>query len=780
MNLSIYRISLDVHDAHSSVCLDMKQKDTARKIAITLTDGGFPYRISDECYAVFAATKPDGKKLLHHCSIERNTILYDVRKQTTAAVGLCECEIKLYGSGDKLLLSPGFNILVSEDAVEGEDELVSEDEVDALTHLISEATTVITKGEEVNAEAEALIAELETEKTALEGQVAAAEEAAEDAKTMAQSARNHANTAEAAAYRALQYSAKPDLAQNDPAVPGYIKNRTHWVESSETVIAWDGNVKAKRTYTDAFGKIYYKISDKCPEESDVIGATIEYSSGNIQTVSSKMFSGFTDGQAKVGSYIYLRSTPAVSAGNVIDADAVGVYAAIVNDVYPAVFRYGKDVVHTLDEKFIPDTIARKTDIPTVPDSSQNGKDGFSPVATVEQTDSGAVVSITDKDGTTTATIINGKDGKDGADGQPGKDGADGAKGDKGDKGDTGATGAQGDPGKDGANGKDGTSATHSWNGTVLTISSASGTSSADLKGAKGDKGDKGDTGAAGKNGADGYTPVKGTDYFTEADKANIIADVTASLSQIEAPKIVSSVAEMTDPTKHYVLDGYIYHHKTVVTVGEPTYPNVFDKSTATINGRLSVSNGAAASATNGSKGCFITDFIELKNWAEVSSYMVRVNFELQSTDMDANEVFFFNESKTLTGTYVHMFKAGSVVTIGDGKTSFDLKQWEAYSSAASAKYVKLRLYKKASGTAITTADLNDVEITFDAVNVPGEDIVSQEWVNSGISYAPTLKTDLIGVLGENNVIYLSNNLPAGTYTLKSSDDYAEVCTITVE
>ena len=67
-------------------------------------------------------------------------------------------------------------------------------------------------------------------------------------------------------------------------------------------------------------------------------------------------------------------------------------------------------------------------------------------------------------------------------------------------------------GTDGANGKDGTSATHSWSGTTLTITSASGTSSADLKG------EKGDTGAAGK---DGHSPVRGTDYWTDVDKAEI-------------------------------------------------------------------------------------------------------------------------------------------------------------------------------------------------------------------------------------------------------------------
>lgn len=45
-----------------------------------------------------------------------------------------------------------------------------------------------------------------------------------------------------------------------------------------------------------------------------------------------------------------------------------------------------------------------------------GADGFSPIANVTQTDSGAIITITDKSGTTTATIVNGKDGADGADG----------------------------------------------------------------------------------------------------------------------------------------------------------------------------------------------------------------------------------------------------------------------------------------------------------------------------------------------------------------------------
>ena len=47
----------------------------------------------------------------------------------------------------------------------------------------------------------------------------------------------------------------------------------------------------------------------------------------------------------------------------------------------------------------------------------DGSDGFSPIATVSQTASGATISITDSQGTTTANITNGVDGTDGTDGQ---------------------------------------------------------------------------------------------------------------------------------------------------------------------------------------------------------------------------------------------------------------------------------------------------------------------------------------------------------------------------
>lgn len=46
---------------------------------------------------------------------------------------------------------------------------------------------------------------------------------------------------------------------------------------------------------------------------------------------------------------------------------------------------------------------------------------------------------------------------------------------------------------------------------------------------KGDKGDKGDKGEKGNTGSPGYTPLKGTDYWTEAERAQMVIDVLSAL-----------------------------------------------------------------------------------------------------------------------------------------------------------------------------------------------------------------------------------------------------------
>ncbi len=99
---------------------------------------------------------------------------------------------------------------------------------------------------------------------------------------------------------------------------------------------------------------------------------------------------------------------------------------------------------------------------------------------------------------------------------------------------TGAPGADGAPGKDGADGQPGadgvgiqsvaqtTTSTEDGGTNVVTVTKTDGTTSTfSIK-----NGSKGSTGQAG---ADGHTPIKGTDYWTEADQQSIVDDVLAAL-----------------------------------------------------------------------------------------------------------------------------------------------------------------------------------------------------------------------------------------------------------
>lgn len=156
MNYSDYRITLDIHKTVSQASLPVKLGDTAYRLCITLTEDGKPYIISEGSYALFTARKPDGNFICNGCTIENNTIYYELTPQTTAAVGNVACEILLYKivlqkNGEVLpvqITSPRFNIFVNK-TIYDNDEVVegSEKEVTVLTNLIAEADETIRKAE---------------------------------------------------------------------------------------------------------------------------------------------------------------------------------------------------------------------------------------------------------------------------------------------------------------------------------------------------------------------------------------------------------------------------------------------------------------------------------------------------------------------------------------------------------------------------------------------------------------------------------------------------------
>ena len=176
-----------------------------------------------------------------------------------------------------------------------------------------------------------------------------------------------------------------------------------------------------------------------------------------------------------------------------------------------------------------------------------GKDGHSPVVTATKSGKATTISV---DGTAIATVEDGADGKPGAAGAPGKNGSDATVTAASIKGALGYTpAAPGDiPVVPTAEISANTGARHShankavidgitaaraaaWDAKVspAALGPAVNTALQAAKDSGAFRGDKGDPGDKGEPGAPGKTPVRGTDYWTAADKQEIVNSVIAAL-----------------------------------------------------------------------------------------------------------------------------------------------------------------------------------------------------------------------------------------------------------
>lgn len=147
MNYSIYRFSLDIRSTQAQISLPITLGDTARRLYITLTDGGKPLYFADGCSASLVGVKADGKHIMHDCVIEDNTtIRYDFRDSTATALGELKCQILFSNASGRVLASPKFSLIVFKDLLDS-DEVVSEDDVETLSRIVGAETA------RVNAEA---------------------------------------------------------------------------------------------------------------------------------------------------------------------------------------------------------------------------------------------------------------------------------------------------------------------------------------------------------------------------------------------------------------------------------------------------------------------------------------------------------------------------------------------------------------------------------------------------------------------------------------------------
>lgn len=293
-----------------------------------------------------------------------------------------------------------------------------------------------------------------------------------------------------------------------------------------------------------------------------------------------------------------------------------------------------------------------TEYPTKDEMNEAIKDAFEDMGTGNSGENGAtfipnvssdgVISWTNDKGLDNPTPVNIK----------------GEKGDKGDKGDPGVQGIQGIQGEKGASGSDGK------DGTSVTVKSVSestadgGSNVVTFSDGKTLTVKNGSKGSNGTNGIDGHTPVKGTDYWTDADKEEINADNIAFISTELAkrgqlkPEFANSVEECTDTTKLYVLpDGYIYaymlseeSYTNQIPVATDTNGNIYNIIGYKTGTRLSSSGGDTTVNGMDSTGfipCKLNDVVRLQG----------IHFNKNSSNIELYRICLYDENKNYLGLY---------------------------------------------------------------------------------------------------------------------------------
>ena len=278
---------------------------------------------------------------------------------------------------------------------------------------------------------------------------------------------------------------------------------------------------------------------------------------------------------------------------------------------------------------------------------KDGSDGVSPTVTISKSGKVTTVSITDKNGTKTATINDGADGKTpvkGADYVDGKDGTSvtvkSVSESTADGGSNVVTFSDGKSVtiKNGSKGGDGSPGTSI---TVSNISESTASGGTNIVTFSDGKKVNIKNGINGTDGKDGKTPICGTDYWTDADKASMIQDVINALGGtpifgiVDADKNIILTGELSNGIytfKYENADGTVTEIGKLDTTPAPTYKNWIPDSRgidgAIYNGkgyqedtRWSLSGGGDVSAP----GVTVSGYIPVKTGDVIRIKNIRMN-----------------------------------------------------------------------------------------------------------------------------------------------------------
>ena len=182
-----------------------------------------------------------------------------------------------------------------------------------------------------------------------------------------------------------------DWNQNDATAKDYIKNRPGGYEEGWE-ITWDGDTTGRASITaKGMPHTWYKVSDKILMPDQFIGGTVTMSQNGASEqmiITDDMYVEDEFGYEVCNAYILIAAKTGefnISGLN-INIPEPGVYFLniSVNSMSMSFSFFSKIIAHPFDDKYIPDTVARKDEIYTngnhtmsiTWDGNKDGKDTF--------------------------------------------------------------------------------------------------------------------------------------------------------------------------------------------------------------------------------------------------------------------------------------------------------------------------------------------------------------------------------------------------------------------
>ena len=181
-----------------------------------------------------------------------------------------------------------------------------------------------------------------------------------------------------------------DWNQNDATAKDYIKNRPGGYEE-EVEITWDGDTTGRVSATaEGMPYVWYKVSDKILTPDQVIGGTITVIQNGEATqsvITGDAYSEVEFGYMTSDAYVFIvEKAGDFNIGINVHIPEPGVYFVnvIANGMSVRVSSLSNIIAHPFDDKYIPNTIARKDEVYTnyshtmsiTWDGNTDGKDTF--------------------------------------------------------------------------------------------------------------------------------------------------------------------------------------------------------------------------------------------------------------------------------------------------------------------------------------------------------------------------------------------------------------------